>query len=58
MQKSGHMILKGVNWIHIDTIKSNGFERNQFGTKCKNWVVWSCVMYNSTSASTDETETK
>ena len=26
MQKSGHMVLKGVNWVHIDKIRSNGLE--------------------------------
>ena len=39
MQKSGHMVLKGVNWVHNDTIKSNGFERSQLGTQCKNQVI-------------------
>ena len=23
MQKSGHMVLKGVNWVHIDKMKSS-----------------------------------
>ena len=25
------MVLKGVNWVHIDRIRSNGLERSQFG---------------------------
>ena len=32
MEKSGHMVLKGVNWVHNDKIRSNGLERNQMGT--------------------------
>ena len=32
MQKSGHMVLKGVNWVHNDKIGSNGLERSQLGT--------------------------
>ena len=34
MQKSGHMVLKGVNWVHNDKIRSNGLERSQLGTQC------------------------
>ena len=30
MKKSGHMVLKGVNWVHNDKIRSNGLERSQF----------------------------
>ena len=55
MIKSGHMVLKGVNRVHNDKIRSNGLERSQLGTKCKkpghmvlkgvNWVhndkIWS-----------------
>ena len=49
MQKSGHTILKGVNWVHNDKlgqmvliglnwvhnaeIRSNGLERTQLGTQ-------------------------
>ena len=49
MQKSGHMVLKGVNWVHNDKlgqmvliglkrvhnakIRSNGLERTQLGTQ-------------------------
>ena len=36
MQKSGHMVLKGVNLVHIDKIRLNGLERSQLGTQCKN----------------------
>ena len=28
MIKSGQMVLKGVNWIHNDKIRSNGLERS------------------------------
>ena len=34
MQKSVHMVLKGVNWVHIDKIRSNGLERSHLGTQC------------------------
>ena len=49
MQKSGHVVLKEVNWVHIrklgqrvlkgvnmvhnDKIGSNGLERSQYGTQ-------------------------
>ena len=29
MIKSSQMVLKGVNWIHNDKIRANGFERSQ-----------------------------
>ena len=32
MQKSGDMVLKGVNCVHNDKIRSDGFERSQLGT--------------------------
>ena len=35
MQKSGHMVLKEVDGVHIDKSGSNGHERNQFGRQCK-----------------------
>ena len=25
MQKSGHMVLKGVNWVHTDKMKKSGY---------------------------------
>ena len=31
MQKSGHMVLKGGNWVHNDKIGSNGLGRSHFG---------------------------
>ena len=31
MQKSGHMVLKGVIWVHSDKMMSNGLERSQLG---------------------------
>ena len=33
MQSLGHMVLKGVVWVHNDKIGSNGLERSQFGTQ-------------------------
>ena len=39
--KSGHMVLKGVNWVHNGKIRSNGLERSQLGTQWKNQVIWS-----------------
>ena len=41
MQKSSDMVLKGVNLVHNDKIWSNGLERSQLGTQCKNQVMWS-----------------
>ena len=41
MEKYGHMVLKGVNCLYNDKIKSNGLERSQLGTQCKNQVIWS-----------------
>ena len=35
MQKSDHMILKGVSWVHNDKISLNGLERSQLDTQCK-----------------------
>ena len=35
------MVLKGVNRVHNDKIRSNGLERSQLGTQCKNQVIWS-----------------
>ena len=32
-KKSGHMVLKGVNWLHNDKIRSYGLERSQLGTQ-------------------------
>ena len=31
MEKSGHMVLKGVNWVHNNKISSNGLERSRQG---------------------------
>ena len=33
MPKSGHVVLKGVNWVHYDKIWSNGLQRSQLGTQ-------------------------
>ena len=40
MIKLGQMILKGVKWVHLDKIRSNGHE-SQLGIQCKNQVIWS-----------------
>ena len=29
MIKSGHMVLKGINWVHNTEIRSDGLERSQ-----------------------------
>ena len=39
--KLGQMVLKGVNRVHNDKIRSNGLERSQLGTQCKSQVIWS-----------------
>ena len=31
MIKLGQMVLKGVKWVHIDKIRSNGLEKSQLG---------------------------
>ena len=41
MQKSGHMVLIGVSWVHNDKIRSSGLERTNLGTQYKNQVIWS-----------------
>ena len=57
IQKSGHMVLKGVSWVHNDKlgqivlkginwvhnakIRSYCLERSQLGTQYKNQVKWS-----------------
>ena len=33
MTKLGHMVLKGVSWVHNDKIRSNGLERSQLATQ-------------------------
>ena len=33
MIKLGQMVLKGVNCVHNDKIRSNGLERSQLGTQ-------------------------
>ena len=35
------MILKAVNWGHLNKIMSNALERSQLGTQCKYQVIWS-----------------
>ena len=32
MIKLGQIVLKGVNWVHYDKLRSNGVERSQLGT--------------------------
>ena len=41
MIKFGHMVLKGVNWVHNDKIRSYGLERRRLGTQYKNQATWS-----------------
>ena len=33
MQSSGHMVLKGVNCVYNEKMRSNGLERSQLGTQ-------------------------
>ena len=39
MLKSGHMVLKGVNWVHNAKLRSYGLERSQLGTQYKIQVI-------------------
>ena len=32
-KKTGHMVLKGVSWVHTDKIRSYGLERSQLGAQ-------------------------
>ena len=41
MIKLDEMVLKGVNWVHNDNIRSSGLERSNLGTKCKYQAMWS-----------------
>ena len=41
MIKSDQIALKEVNWVHNDTIRSNGLERSNLCTQCKNQFMWS-----------------
>ena len=38
--KLGQMVLKGVNRVHNDKTGANGLERSQLGTQYKNEVIW------------------
>ena len=33
MIQLGHMVLKGINWVHNEKIGSNGPERSHLGTQ-------------------------
>ena len=33
MQKPGHMVFKGINWVHNAKTRSYGLERSQLGTQ-------------------------
>ena len=33
MKKLGKIVLKGVNWVYNDKIRSNGLERSQLDTQ-------------------------
>ena len=41
MIKLGQMVLKGVNWVHNDKIRSMVLKGSQLGTQYKNQVIWS-----------------
>ena len=40
MTKLGQMVLKGVNCVHNNKIRSNVLERSQLGYTIKNHVKW------------------
>ena len=46
MIKLGQMVLKGVNWVHIDKIRSNGLSQlgtqkiRSYGLERRNQVNW------------------
>ena len=47
------MVLKGVNWVHNNKIRSNGLERSQLGIQYKNrtmgpWLIWHQNQYRYT----------
>ena len=39
--KLSHMVLKGVNRVHNDKIRSTSVERSKLNTQCKNQVIGS-----------------
>ena len=39
-RSNGHMVLKGVNYINNNKIRSNGLVRSNLGTQYKNQVIW------------------
>ena len=41
MTKLGQMVLKGVNYVHNNKIRSNCLEMSQLGTQYKYQVIWS-----------------
>ena len=41
MIKLDQMVLKGVNWVHDDKIRSNGLEGSHLGTQYIKQVTWS-----------------
>ena len=41
INKLGQIVLKGVNWVHNDKIRSHSLERSNFCTQCKNEIKWS-----------------
>ena len=48
MIKLGHMVLKGVIWVHNDKIRSDGLEKSEVGTQCKNpWISMYFLMLSS-----------
>ena len=41
MIKLGQKVLRGVKWVPLDEIRSNGLERSQLGIQWKDQVIWS-----------------
>ena len=42
MIKLGQMVLKAVNWVQSNKMRSNGLKNTQLGTQYKTEVIWSC----------------
>ena len=41
MTKFAQMVLKVVNWVHNDKIRSYGLQRSNLCIQCKNQIKWS-----------------
>ena len=43
MIKLSQIVLKGVNWVHNDKIRSNGFLRSELGTQYKKSIGYTMI---------------